>query len=92
MGKKQQEEMDHVANAIEKASTENKPIVAMGDFNIDENRINDKTYRHKRISDKINKMKDSNDVTMPNLLETFFKDTYVQKFSRSHLLLRYSRR
>ena len=53
-GNQQLEEIENVHNAIDKASKENKHIIAIADFNVGAERINVKTYRHKRTCDAIN--------------------------------------
>ena len=72
-GNQQLEEIESLHNAIDKAAKENKHIVAMGNFNVDAKRMNDKTYRHKRICDAISEMNDTNDLKMAELPETYFQ-------------------
>ena len=47
--------------------------------------MNDKAYKRKRISDKINEMKDSNNLTMANLPETYFLRKHLYKSSLDHI-------
>ena len=71
-GNRQVDEVLELCNQINKASEEDKEIIAMGDCNVDSKRFNDKSYQHKRICSVIMEMIHLNGLKIADLPDTFF--------------------
>ena len=84
-GNRQKDEVLGSCNKINKASEEDKEIIAMGDWNVDSKKFNDKTYQRKRICSVIMKMVHSNDLKIADLPYTFISRNHDYKSALDHI-------